>query len=823
MLKTKNIEIEKLVDCLTLEEKAALIAGTDFMYTNPIPRLNIPSLCMSDGPHGLRKQADRYDNGITESLPSTAFPTASLIASGWNAENARKTGAAIAEECRHYGVDVLLGPAVNVKRNPLCGRNFEYFSEDPLLAAEMAAGEIDGIQQHGVGACVKHFALNNSENFRIMGNSVADMRAMREIYLSVFERIVKKSKPFAVMSAYNQINGGFCSENAWLLKDVLRGEWGFDGTVITDWGAMNDRVAAVKAGLDIEMPGDTKICRQKVIKGVESGNLSQADLDDCIRNILKLIYKCMQKTPDSEADFRAHHALAAEIAEDCAVLMKNDGILPLKKDEKYCIAGGLFENMRYQGAGSSMINPTEVTSPKQAFEERAVKFELVRGYALNNDVSDQKLIDEAIEISKPYDKIIVFAGLTDNAESEGGDREHMRLPQNQLDLIDALAETGKKIVIALYGGAAVELPFADKVSAILNMLLPGQNGGTATANLLFGDKTPCGKLAETYVKSYADVPFGEEFGKTVNEIYKESVFVGYRYYLTAGKQVAFPFGFGLSYTQFEYNDMRTERCGDEITVSCGIKNIGSCDGAEIAQLYVKAPKTDVFKPEKELRAFTKVYLKAGESKRAVMKFDVKDLRYFNVKENRRVLEGGAYGLQICSDCLTVKLKDEIEIKGEEISCPYTERVADVYKSAQLQGVSDEIFEEMSGLKVPALPPKLPITLESPFTDLRQTALGRLLYAAVMSVPDRLLKKANKLPDGAEKENRIKGARFMKKILQSNCLRSMSMCSTLFPYNFAQGFELLSNGHILGAIKKFCSKIKVSPLPKDQNNSQKRTH
>ena len=809
------MDIEKLLRELSVEEKVALVSGTDFMFTNPIPKLNIPSLCMADGPHGLRKQTGTQDNGISQSEPATAFPAAVTTASSWNPENTKKMGEAIAEECRYYGVHVLLGPGANIKRNPLCGRNFEYFSEDPLLAGKMAAAEVKGIQSEGVGVCVKHFALNNSENFRFMGNSIADMRAIREIYLKVFEIIVKESLPATMMSAYNKINGTYCSENKWLLTDVLREEWGFDGLVMTDWGAMHERTASVKAGLDLEMPGDTDICRKWLLDGINSGNLTVEELDKAVGNVLKLIEKFVCKKTNS-ADFKAHHELSAEIAEDSAVLLKNDGSLPLRKQDRIFAVGDLFEKMRYQGSGSSMICPTEITTPKNAFDRMNVDYEFMRGYAENKLEPQSELIAEAVNRAEKYDKILIFAGLTDYVESEGGDRSSMRLPDNQRALIDALLKTGKKIILILFGGSVIELPFADKMSAILNMFLPGQNGGTATARLLFGEKCPSGKLAETWPITYGDVPFGNEFGKTVNKIYKESVYVGYRYYNTAKRKVRYPFGYGLSYTSFEYRNMQVRERENKIEVSCEIVNTGKYDGAEIVQLYVKAPETNVFKPNKELRAFAKVYLKAGENKKVEMVFNKSDLRYFDISRNDWVLESGNYELQICSDCETVKLKKTLMVAGGISESPYTERVNAVYRKADLPSVTNELFEEMSRQKIPAVPPKKPLRLESRFTDLRATFMGRILFNAVLGVARKQMKRALRLPESAERDNKIKGALFLKRILESNSIISMSMAAgKSMPYNFAQGFVNLANGRLLKGIKCFCTKIKVPVLPKEK--------
>ncbi len=812
-------DILKLLRELSTEEKAALVAGTDFMFTNPVPRFDVPVVRMSDGPHGLRVQNSGGDNGVAGSEPATAFPTAALTACGWNEDNLYKMGEAIGEEARHYGINLVLGPGVNIKRNPLAGRNFEYFSEDPLLAGKMGAAEINGIQSQGVGVSLKHFALNNAENYRFMGDSVCDERAMREIYLKAFEIAVKTAKPETVMCAYNKINGTYCCQNKWLLSGVLRNEWGYGGLVMTDWGATHDRIEMLKAGLDLEMPGDTDICRKWIIDGIKSGDLAEETLDKAVENVLKIVYKHEERKTE-QADFASHDLLAEEIAEDCAVLMKNDGALPLSAEKQYLVVGELFEKMRYQGSGSSMINPWRLTTPKNAFDNAGVQYEYCKGYKENQIVTDNMLIDEAIKRAEKYETVLAFVGLTDYVESEGGDRENMRLPENQLALIDALIETGKKVVVVLYGGSPEELPFADKVGAILNMYLPGQRGGEATRKLLFGEKNPCGKLSETWVKSYSDVPYGEIFSKTQIEVYKESVFVGYRYYQKVKKQVAFPFGFGLSYTTFDYSDMKIEENCDVIIVSATITNTGSRFGEEIVELYVKAPKTDVYKPEKELRGFTKVYLEAGESKEVKIAINKADLVYFNAKEKRYVIESGDYEFQLCSDCETVKLSETVTITGENVSSPYGKDIFDIYEKSP-DKVSDEAFEKMSGLKIPVLPPKRPITLESRFTDLRKTFMGRILYNAVLSVAKKDMKKALKLPEGAERDNKIKGAIFLKRILESNSIITMSMSAgKSCPYHFAQGFVDLANGRIIKGIKDFCSPVKTAALPKNQIDRDK---
>ena len=809
------MKIENILAAMTTEEKAALVSGTDFMYTNPIPRLHVPALRMSDGPHGLRVQKEAGDNGVTGSESATAFPTAVTTASGWNPENLRKMGEAIAEECKYYGVNILLGPGANIKRNPLCGRNFEYYSEDPLLAGKLAAAEIQGVQSQGVGVSMKHFALNNSENYRFMGGSIADLRVIHELYLRVFKIAVKEAHPVSIMCAYNKINGEYCCQNKWLLTDMLRTEWGFDGLVMTDWGATHNRLKMLAAGCDLEMPGDAAICRKWILDGVKSGALSAAELDKAAGNVLRLMERTAI-TKVASADWDKHHALAAEIAADCAVLLKNDGLLPLNKAEKVLVIGDLFDRMRYQGAGSSMITPARLTTPRNAFDEMGISYAFCRGYEENKTEANASLVAEAVEKASQYEKILVFAGLTDYVESEGGDRENMCLPENQLALLEALVKAGKRVAVVLFGGAPVELPFADSVSAILNMYLPGQNGGSAAAWLLFGEANPGGRLAETWPMAYADVPFGDSFGKTQNEVYKESVYVGYRYYLTANKKMRYPFGYGLSYTTFDWEDMQITDLGKRIQASCTVKNTGTRDCAEVVQLYVAAPESAVWKPKRELRAFAKVYLKAGEQRRVELSFDKDDLRYFDIHRNDWVMEQGTYELLLCSDCEAVKLHDTIVLDGETAASPYDAAVDAVYRRAALAGVTDSLFTQMSRLQIPPLPPKTPIRLESRFSDLQATFMGRILYNAVLGVARKQMKEALRLPPGEKRDNQIKGAQFLERILSSNSLITMSMsAANSFPYSFAEGFAALANGHILRGARCFLTKIKVPALPKEQ--------
>lgn len=794
---------------LTKKEKSALLQGTDFMYTHGVPRLDIPPLAMADGPHGLRKQIGGGDNGVYKSEPATAFPTAACVASSWNPENAEKIGNAIGEECRYYGVHMLLGPGVNIKRNPLCGRNFEYYSEDPLLAGKFGAAFVRGVQSMGVSACLKHFALNNQENFRFVGNSVADERAIREIYLKPFETAVKEGKPGAVMSSYNRINGTFASENKWLLTDVLRTEWGFDGIVMSDWGGIQDRVAGVRAGEDLEMPGDTAVSLKKVYDALSDGSLSGDETNACVTRILAATERFASASKTESFDRDRHAELAAEVAADSAVLMKNDGTLPLDKTKPVCVIGELFEKMRYQGSGSSMISPTKVVTHKDAFDARGIKYEYARGYSAGVDPAEGEPIAEALALAGKYDIVLLYLGLTDLAESEGGDRAHMRLPDDQLELVNALMKTGKKIVIVLSGGSPVELPFAGGVSAILNLYLPGQCGGEAGARLLFGEANPSGKLAETWYRSYADVPYGDEYSKKYNELYKESVFVGYRYAKTAKVKPAFPFGFGLSYTDFEYKNLTVAKENGVVTATLTVRNTGNRDGAEVVQLYVKNNEDSaVFKPESELRAFAKVYLKAVEEKVVTLSFALSELSFWNVKENAWTLENGEYTVEVGASSEDIRLTAPLTAtEGVTAMSPYPDGINAKMSGAKLVGNTE--FADLLGTPLPDEPPVLPLTMESRFCDFQKTFMGRILYNAVCGVAKKQLKKAKKMPCSTERDNRIKGAIFLQRIFDTNCVRTLSLSAgKSMPWNIAEGFVQLGNGHFFRGIAAMCKSYKI---------------
>ncbi|HPF88924.1 MAG TPA: glycoside hydrolase family 3 C-terminal domain-containing protein, partial [Candidatus Limiplasma sp.] len=755
------MQVRQKLKEMTLAEKAALLSGTIFMETNPIPRLGIPALCTADGPHGLRKQLQNADNGSGRSEPATAFPTASLVACGWNPANAEKMGAAIARESRTAHVQVLLGPGVNIKRNPRCGRNFEYYSEDPLLSGTMGAAFTQGVQSRGVGVSVKHFAVNNAENYRFMGDSVVDERALREIYLRSFETVVRKSKPWTIMCAYNRINGVYCSENHKLLTEILREEWGFDGAVMTDWGAARDRAAGTAAGLDLEMPGDTDSCRAAIIDAVNDGTLPIKAVDAAAERMLTLIERCTAAEDGGGFDPDAHSRLAAEIAADCAVLMQNDSTLPLTGTENLLVVGELFAKMRYQGSGSSLITPTKLITPKDAFDTYGIRYTYAAGYRENTEDTDEALLAQALDAADNKDVVLFFGGLTDWMESEGHDRPHIRLPENQLRTIDTLAAAGKRVVVVLFGGSPVELPFAERVSAIINLYLPGQAGGEAARALLYGEVNPSGKLAETWPMRGEDIPFHAEYAQSTREVYRESIFVGYRYYNTAQRKVRFPFGHGLSYTEFAYSQPQITEADGSITVRCKITNTGSRAGAEVVQLYARNAPSVVYRAARELRAFDKVYLQAGETKETVLCFRRSDLAWYHPQQKAWVLENGRYTLEIGASSENIRQTVPYAVEGEaEVACPYDDEVMKAYTDIQSFTVTDQTMEHLLGHGLPAVPPVLPLHIESRFSDFQQTFFGKILYSAVLTNVRKLRAEARKLPPGQERDNRLKGAMFM---------------------------------------------------------------
>ena len=690
---------KEYTDQMTLEEKAALLSGKGEWQTWNIDRLGIPSVYCSDGPHGIRKQAGAGDHlGLNPSLPATCFPTAATVANSWDPSLGEEIGKALGEEAAAQGVDIVLGPGLNIKRSPLCGRNFEYFSEDPYLAGKMAAGYVRGIQSQGKYACPKHFAVNSQELRRMAMDAVVDERTLREIYLTGFEIAVKEGGAKAIMTSYNQVNGTYANENTHLLKDILRGEWGYDGLVITDWGGSNDHVKGVQAGSDLEMPNPGMDSARQIVKAVQEGRLSEEALDACAERLVKAALELQKAEKRESFDEKVHHALAKKAAAESAVLLKNrDHILPLKPGIRVALIGDFAFEPRYQGAGSSMVNTTKLDKMSELIEDCGLTVTgVVRGYKRSGG-TDAVMEKEAVDLAKVSDVVLYCFGLDELSESEGVDRSHMRIPQNQISLLEAISRVNENIVGILSAGAAVEMPWHHTLKAILHGCLCGQAGAGALLDIIAGKVNPSGKLAETYPVRYEDTPAFSYFpGEQRNSEYRESIYVGYRYYDTAKVRALYPFGFGLSYTRFEYSDLSVDESGAEFILT----NSGQMDGAETAQLYVGKKDAKVFRPEKELKGFLKVFLKAGESRKVRIPFDDKTFRYWNVRTDRWETEGGVYTILIGADCEDIRLKTETEVEGTTETYPYFTNRMPSYYSGKIGKVSDSEFQELLKTRIP---------------------------------------------------------------------------------------------------------------------------
>ena len=722
-IKTKAKEI---LSRLNNEEKSRLCSGADFWHTKSAA--GAEPIMMSDGPHGLRAQKGDSDHlGINGSEPSTCFPTACATASSFDRSLLREMGAAIGEEANALGISVVLGPGANLKRNPLCGRNFEYFSEDPYLSGEMAAAWIEGIQSQGVGACLKHFAANNQERARFINNSVVDERALRELYLSAFERAVKQAKPWCVMSSYNQLNGGMANEDHRLMTEILREEWGFDGLVMTDWGAIDNRAAALHAGVDLEMPYVGKEHDEEILAAVESGKLSQAELDSAALRVLELM---LRGKKSGAAGSMEHHELAGKIARESAVLLKNDNhILPLPQGAKVAVLGSFAQTPRYQGAGSSRINPIELDSPLEKL--RSAGFETV--YADENDVA------AAAAVAKNCDYAVVFAGLPDAWESEGYDRDTMAMPASHVQLIEAAAEANPNTVVVLLCGSPVELTWRDRVKGILLMYLGGEAVGSACADLLSGQFSPMGKLAETWAKKEEDVSSHLHFANdAANTEYRESIFVGYRWFDTAKRPCAYPFGYGLSYTDFCVSDAAVSadilKRGGSITVSAAVENTGSCAGAEVLQLYVRKVGSAVMRAEKELKGFEKVHLAPAEKKAVSMTLDERAFSCYDSAAKAWRVEQGEYELLLGTSSQNILFRFPVTAEGEQIEAA---PIPESYQNLPAEGIWDVPFEDFRALfdsEVPLLQRSaLPFTHNTLVGELNATALGRLILRIMTKV------------------------------------------------------------------------------------------
>ncbi|MDE7282509.1 MAG: glycoside hydrolase family 3 C-terminal domain-containing protein [Lachnospiraceae bacterium] len=772
---------------MTLEDKISLCTGADFWRSKKMEQYGIPSFTMSDGPHGLRYQSGESDMiGVNKSDPATCFPTAVTAGATWNPELYAAEGKAIGEEALKYGVDVVLGPGCNIKRNPLCGRNFEYISEDPYIAGKMAAAFINGQQSTGVSSSVKHFAINNQEYKRQNGDSQVDERAMREIYLTPFETAVKEGTPGTVMCSYNKINGVHASDNKWLLTDVLRGEWGFDGMVVTDWGALNDRIEGYKAGCDLNMPGGSKFMEKAVLEAVKNGTLSESDIDVVVERIIRLALHSAEIRKENGFDEDAHDKLACTVAEQGAVLLKNDSHILPAKAEDIVLIGDMAKNFRYQGAGSSHINPIRLTNLTEALPE-------VPYFACcdaDGNVTESAL-QEAAAMAKRAKIAVVAAGLPDSYESEGFDRENMKMPKGHNRMIEAVAAANPNTVVVLLGGSVMELPWFDKVKAILYMGLSGQAGGQACANLLTGKVNPSGKLTETWPLQYDDVISKDTFGKRNTE-YRESIYVGYRYYDKAHVDVRFPFGYGLSYTEFVYSDLQIH----DRTVTATITNAGSVPGAEVAQLYIAPSQNGIHRPVRELKGFVRVELLPGESKQITFTLDD---RSFAVWEDGWRVPEGRYEVLLAASSQDIWLSGSIEVTGENLKTPEWQKGS--WYETLSGNPSREEWEKVMGDTVEIVPEakKGPFTLDNSCLEMKDSSfIMKIQY----KVTENIIAKSF---DG-------------KKDYSDPSFKMMMVCATDCPLratvissggavsdSLAQGLLEMANGHYIRGIKAMLRK------------------
>ena len=695
----KNAEI---IAKLNLEQKCALLSGAGTFTTRGCPKAGVPSITLSDGPNGVRKQAGAADHlGLNPSVPATCFPTAATVACSWDPALGEQLGRAMGEEAAVQEVAVLLGPGLNTKRSPLCGRNFEYFSEDPYLSGKMAAAYVRGIQSEGIAACPKHFAVNSQELRRMASDSVLDERTLRELYLTGFEIVVKEAHPKTIMSSYNLVNGTYANENAHLLQDILRRDWGFDGAVVTDWGGSNDHALGVKNGSTLEMPAPGGDAVRELLAAVQSGKITEADVDARLDELLTLVLDtsaAVQKHSRS-FDADAHHALARRAAAESAVLLKNDGgILPLAAGASVAVIGDFAETPRYQGAGSSAVNSIKVDTFLDCLKDSGLhSVGFAAGFDRQGKPDDAKKA-EAVALAKKADTVLLCLGLDEIKESEGLDRADMKLADNQIELLQAVQQANPNTVVIVSAGASLETPWLAHCRALVYGALGGQAGAGAMVDVLTGKINPSGKLAETWANAHADTPAKDNFagaGRTVQ--YREGLYVGYRYYQTAGVPVAFPFGYGLSYTSFAYSELKA----DARSVTLTVTNTGSRAGAEIVQVYAAKPDAQIFRPAQELKAFTKVWLEAGESKTVTLPLDDKAFRYWNTKTDSWEVEGGTYELRVGASSADIRLTAAVEVNGTSAPNPYAGKALPHYTSGKVQRVPDAEWETLLGRPIPA--------------------------------------------------------------------------------------------------------------------------
>ncbi|MCD8326818.1 MAG: glycoside hydrolase family 3 C-terminal domain-containing protein [Lachnospiraceae bacterium] len=767
-----------IISNMTLEEKCAFLSGKNTWETRDFPDHHIPSIWLSDGPNGLRKQLGAADHlGLNESQAATCFPTAATVANSWDEALAEEVGRALGEEAAAQGIHVLLGPGLNIKRNPLCGRNFEYFSEDPYLSGKMAAAYVRGIQEKGGSACPKHFAVNSQETRRMASNSVVDERTLREIYLTGFEIVVREGKPRAIMSSYNQVNGVYANESEHLLKEILREEWGFEGAVITDWGGGNDVIEATKNGSNLEMPGAGLGSARELLKGVKDGKITEKEINERVDELLGLIFATDAKMTETSEMYASHHEIARKAAAESIVLLKNeDHILPLAQGTEVAVLGDFAQKPRFQGAGSSAVNAKCMEDTFEALEREGLRIVAKSAAFLRNGDESAALLTEAVEAAKQAEIVLFYMGLDEVSESEGRDRDHMKLHENQARVLEAVAAVNSRVVVILSAGSPVEMPWINHAKALLHGYLGGEAGAAAMAEVISGKVNPCGKLAETLPMAYEDVPSLQDYpAHGWNSCYREGLYVGYRYYDTARVPVRFPFGFGLSYTTFAYSDIVIDKgkSSDEVNISGNQKmehsadtsvaennsdtvdgidsagmsvaftltNTGSRAGSEIAQLYISKPDSEIIRPAKELKGFTKVFLQPGESRRVSIPLDDKAFRYYNVKTGKWEIEGGTYLVAVGASGAERRLAATIEVDGTGAPNPYENmKIPSCYRTGRVQNVSDRDFEALLGHPIPQ-PPK-GIHRNSAVCDLKhcRAPLGWLTCGVLSTMEKKSIEK-----------------------------------------------------------------------------------
>jgi len=801
------LEIDQLIKEMTLEEKASLCSGLNLWHTKPIERLGIPSIMVTDGPHGLRKQVQIDDlGGLADSVPATCFPTASTLASTWDRDLVHQVGVALGEECRQEKVAVILGPGANIKRSPLCGRNFEYFSEDPFLSGEIAKSHILGVQSQGIGTSLKHYATNNQEFRRMTIDAIIDTRALHEIYLVGFEIAIREAQPWTLMGAYNRLNGIYCCENPFLLNEIPRDKWDFEGLIMTDWGAMNERVPALAAGLDLEMPGPSKLNDARIVEAVHNGELDEALLDKAVKRVLEMVFKG-QATLAEEFTYNpeVHHALARQVAAEGAVLLKNDHkTLPLKQATRVALLGSFAKQPRYQGAGSSLINPYQL---ENLFDEMvkiagAENIVYAPGYLDQGLTFDADLLNEAVQLAKAAEVVIIHIGLPDSYEVEGLDREHLQLPESHNKLVDAVCAVHNNVVVVLSNGAPVEMPWVDKVQAILEGYLGGQAGAGGLADVLYGRVNPSGKLTETFPirledhPSYAYFPGGP---KTVE--YRESLFVGYRFFETVDKPVLFPFGHGLSYTTFAYEDLQlshsTLNDQETLKVQVTVRNTGEYAGKEIVQVYINPRSATAFRPKIELKGFEKVHLEPGEAKTVTIALDWRAFAHYSTARDDWQVESGKYRIFVGASSRQIHLKGEVQIISTQGDDPIPERDRlPAYTNFPADAkINNADFEALLGRPLPfnAIDKNEPATLNTPLGDLQHSFVARQLMKTVNKEVETMV------ADNPDSPN----ARMVAGIMMNAPLRTILMFGgDKLNRTMMEGLLLMINRRYIKGLKKF---------------------